>query len=755
MLKTSQIKKIESLQLEVDDFHPVLRDLFHKITNVISVEYHQGPNEKGADFVIVRKDEVLGDDNYIGVICKVGKITQSSTEVERQIDECKTLPRFINGGKKKIYLNEIWIVTNATISNNAEEKIHEKFKGTNIKFFDSEKTVDLINKYNPSYWEYESEKFGRYFAEIEDEFLSYSTNNFFGVINPENFIERKITISNDKKKSRVSESIENTIEKEKFLIIEGSAGCGKSTIIKQLIKKLKTKIDLNKEEIIIPVLIQYVQISQENLSVNKIAEDKLSKYKIPTGTKTIVIIDGIDEVKESFEERILKLRSIVSEVSATEKMQLMVTSRTMDSPKDYEIIDKLFTRYSVTQLSIKQIISFVDKICNNAQISQRIRNGIEKTPLFLHIPRTPISAILLARIFSDEVKELPSTMTELYSKYCEIVLGRWDTSKGLMSQTEYDVIRNVYMETAEYMMDNSFSQIPESEFQDIFINYISKRHLTIDETLLYNRAVTNGEVAGIDKSKKYFSFRHRSFMEFFYAEKLKISTNVEINERIYDMYWLNSYFFFMGLHRDSEQLVDLINNITPTDELHRVLRLFNNGGFYLAAHMTPYSKISEGVERAFVESGQLFDDIIQGISDIPLNTLPPVLLLCIFTKALQNNYSYDFFKKSLDESAKKISNSVDIGSSNLYSHFFVSATLNSLGEANSFDSLLSRKDLPAIIKLGLYHVVDESGKSNANIEKILKNFNKKRKGSSLTNSYIEDLYEVPLIDIRKKGTFIS
>ncbi|HGW0879389.1 TPA: NACHT domain-containing NTPase, partial [Escherichia coli] len=245
----------------------------------------------------------------------------------------------------------------------------------------------------------------------------------------------------------------------------------------------------------------------------------------------------MDEVKESLEERQNNFRDIVEKVSRSDKVRLLVASRIMDSLQDYEVIDQMFARYSIIPLSTGQIIDFVDKICNDIKITNKLKNGIEKTPLFKFIPRTPVSAILLARILSDEIKELPSTMTELYSKYSEIVLGRWDTSKGLLSQTEYDVISNILVEIAMFMMDNSLNCISISELQDMFLNYLAKRNLNVDEDKLFKRLIYRSEVTTVNVRTNTFSFLHRSFMEYFYAEGLRKRGLIDINDNIYDIYW--------------------------------------------------------------------------------------------------------------------------------------------------------------------------------------------------------------------------
>ncbi len=133
--KRSHLQKIKS---EVDDFHPLLQQLFPKLENIRSVDYTHGQNERGADFILEKYDPTLSQSIYVGVIAKLGKIHQDFTEIERQIDECK-MSRLTEGGKKEIFLNEIWVVTNENITNNAKEKIHHKFPATSIQFIDYQK----------------------------------------------------------------------------------------------------------------------------------------------------------------------------------------------------------------------------------------------------------------------------------------------------------------------------------------------------------------------------------------------------------------------------------------------------------------------------------------------------------------------------------------------------------------------------------------------------------------------------------------
>lgn len=146
-----KIKKIREINHEVRFFHPLLKDLLPNLPSVSNVTYTHGQNEMGADFVVTLRDLALNEDEYVGLIVKCGDIRQNHDDIERQIKEC-LLPRKISGGKKNIYLNQIWVVTNGRVSENAKDKIFEEHKNKNIKFIWDEKLVELVDKYYPVFW---------------------------------------------------------------------------------------------------------------------------------------------------------------------------------------------------------------------------------------------------------------------------------------------------------------------------------------------------------------------------------------------------------------------------------------------------------------------------------------------------------------------------------------------------------------------------------------------------------------------------
>jgi hypothetical protein len=166
-MDASKITRIKGLTKEVDELHPLLRVLIPRLPNISNCEYRQGPSEMGADFVLTKIDETLDHQEYIGCIVKIGQIKQDHQEINRQIEECE-IERTLEGGKKKIYLSEIWIISNDSITQGAQDKIHHKYKNKNIKFISGEKLSALIDKHYPEFWKDTNIETGKYLREITE-----------------------------------------------------------------------------------------------------------------------------------------------------------------------------------------------------------------------------------------------------------------------------------------------------------------------------------------------------------------------------------------------------------------------------------------------------------------------------------------------------------------------------------------------------------------------------------------------------------
>lgn len=135
MPSSTKLTRLAKIKDEVRELHPLLDKLLRKIPNVIDVEYTHGNQEMGADFVLSKRHDIFEYTEYVGVVAKVGRVTQDYTDIDKQIEEC-AVPRNFLGGKERIRIGEVWVVVTESISKNAQDKIHEKYKLRKVSFID-------------------------------------------------------------------------------------------------------------------------------------------------------------------------------------------------------------------------------------------------------------------------------------------------------------------------------------------------------------------------------------------------------------------------------------------------------------------------------------------------------------------------------------------------------------------------------------------------------------------------------------------
>lgn len=751
-MESQKIERIRRLEKEVQDFHPLLRVLLKRIPYIKNLEYRQGPGENGADFVLEKHDEVLNSTSYIGVIVKVGKIKQDQTDVERQIEECG-MERTFDSGKKKIFISEIWIITNDTVTENAQQKIHFKYKNTSIVFFDVQKVVALVDRYYPEYWTDISVKLGEYLRGVRAFSENITKNSAILEFQDNINIEQKVIKLSSKVRpdqGRTSKShqitIHDAIKSEDLIFLEGVMGAGKSNLVKRAIQRL-TSPDVVNVEKVIPIGMtfkDYIDIYKEDISeiISSTARDSNTD---PANHTYLLILDGLDETQNSSGEKIESLKKLSQHVRASERLKALVTSRPIDDLKEKNEIDKHYSRYQVLQLSTKQLLTFIEKACDNPAAIERLTAGIERSALFRNLPKTPISAILLARILKEDPAELPSTMTELYSKYCELVLGRWDINKGLQSQKEYEVIDSVCTNLGAYIIENGLTDVSSKEVFGFFSQYIKERNIKICPNSIFEKFLSKKELIAYSSRSLTISFKHRTFAEYFSAKKMARDNSAHIDEKVFDPYWCTVYFFYVGLKRDCPELIDALVGVEVKDTQQKIYRVFQMAQYLLAGHLTPYKNISAALKDTYSVAAKLLQEGLSGHS--PLSALPPMQLIYILSYGVCHAYGYEYFSDAIQETIFEALGK-DLSEVEILELFLLSSTSAYLGKNQAFEGLINEhgKNLPETLKLGIRHFnYDFSLRSDAT-SKYIKKLNKNLKSRGNLNELVTRLYDTPISD---------
>lgn len=59
---------------------------------------------------------------------------------------------------------------------------------------------------------------------------------------------------------------------------------------------------------------------------------------------------------------------------------------------------------------------------------------------------------------------------------------------------------------------------------------------------LFRKMISRCEIIMVDMKNNTIAFKHKSFAEFFYARSLLKDGDLRIDEKIFEMYWMNTIF---------------------------------------------------------------------------------------------------------------------------------------------------------------------------------------------------------------------
>lgn len=749
-----KIEKIRSLDNEVKEVHPLLKALFDKMPQIKSVIYTQGNRENGADFILVKSDPLLDQDDYVGVVVKSGPIKQNSDDVHRQIKECLAVARPIENGKKFIYLSEVWVITSKDVTRNAEDHLHAEYKTTKIKFIDAEALVKLIDRFLDTYWNLSNIAVNGFVAKQQKIISSISEMHRlipleFGRIGVEKDISSNPPDNQrrfNKKKVRHT-SLWEEIQSKKLIFLEGGMGSGKSELLRSTANRLCEKV-IDEAHNVIPYFTSYKDFVKVFDAAPDSFLEEIHKSIADEKKRIAIFIDGLDESFEETANKVARVCKLAAIINLRNDSALIVASRIIQEESLTATIDSHFDKYKVNPLQLSTIVKFVERICGGSDVSSKLRGDIQKSPLMRVLPRTPLSAILLGKLLKENIFELPATLPELYSKYIELVLGRWDLDKNVGSEKEYETIQRLTSMIATYCLNNDLDTLGVAELKQMFKEYLSERRTGQSLEPMLEMFLQKSELISYDEDTQIVAFRHKSFAEFFYAQALLMEKGKNASLlKPFDPSWSGIEYFYLGLVRDAPERLMQLTKLTPQNKGEQLLKITQFGNFLMAAYQTPYEVIQTTLYDRFVEAAKYYNNLIVSHEEDIFSRLPELQILSIFTYFLRGGYSYEFFKPALLEA--RIQFEMDSGLSEaerIIAIFFTDAILCELEDESAFVSLVDRYEasLSWTVRLGIYHASADVEFINRTTKQLGKKIDKSMKGNLSLLRYIQMLESTPL-----------
>jgi predicted NACHT family NTPase len=231
------------------------------------------------------------------------------------------------------------------------------------------------------------------------------------------------------------------VERHDKLMILGKPGAGKTTFLKWLALQCNGgKFNQNRVPLFV-TLKEFAETEGQPDLLGFIAK-QLTEYGIENGLvvgtkilqagRSIVLLDGLDEVKAQDHDRVLKtIRQTAEKFDAS---QFVITCRI--AAKEY--IFEQFTEVEVADFDDKQIADFARKWFHlkDPIKAAEFPKELKAYPGLKELATNPLLLTLLCLVF-EESGRFPANRAELYKEGLDVLLKKWDAKRNITREEVY------------------------------------------------------------------------------------------------------------------------------------------------------------------------------------------------------------------------------------------------------------------------------------------------------------------------------
>ncbi len=372
------------------------------------------------------------------------------------------------------------------------------------------------------------------------------------------------------------------VEKYSKLTILGKPGAGKTTFLKYLaIQCIEGKILGHRLPIFItlkdfaeaanqPNLLEYIAQFNRDLFLQEIFQQG----------KALVLLDGLDEVREEDSKRILKeIRDCSHQFREN---HFIMTCRIAAREYTFE----KFTEVEIADFDFTQISNFATKWFKDKSVKpEKFINSLLDNDRIQELATNPLLLTLLCLTF-EETGNFPANRSELYKEGLDVLLKKWDAKRGidrdqvykkLSPQRKEDLLSKIALTTFE-AGDYFFKQKEAERYITQYIRNLpgastEEEALQVDSKVVLNSIEAQHGLL-IERAKGIYSFSHLTFHEYFTAREIIINQQPSsnalhnlVNHLLDDIRWREVFMLAVEMSPSADNLFNLMKN--KIDELNK------------------------------------------------------------------------------------------------------------------------------------------------------------------------------------------
>ncbi|PPU10084.1 NACHT domain-containing protein [Xanthomonas arboricola] len=598
MLHISQEEKEKFIaSLSEDDFRDsVVRRLF-KALGYTDGRDTCGPEEYGKDAIFVEQDK-FGVENFTAVQTKKGNINLSSDPggnlhaLIAQVRTALSHPHACTRTKKRSLPSMVYVVASGRINQAARSYISDQVSEPRLRFLDRDDLIAKIDEVCPEVWSGVVANVSPYLKVLADrvEDLSllsdknpiHSTLGAFAAASDQRYVDVKLgwhTPTVVKNRGSIERDIEyHEISGTSLLsrgavraFLVGDAGSGKTTLLIRLAYLIAKRAVVSEKNYKVPLFIRaheltgstdssiYSTLERIALKVQGIESTPFSLDDLESGA-LVLLVDGLDELAETSDRQsvIGFLRKFMDQYS---KCSLVLGSRPYSSISKLDGLEA-FQRYRISPIDMEDASRMLKGIHGDGAANGEWRKELLRRLDSIHgIELNPLLVTVFAVSAGAEKRDVPANITELFSKFSELMLGRWDEKKGLSQQYQSKVKDHLLSTFAFELQSSGFSKFSRSTFEDFARKKLDAMNLSTDLNVMLSEILDRSGLLRGDVEE--MEFKHHLLQEFFAAKG--VPNSEYIRGVINDEWWRNSIVFYFGGQPDN--VTDLLDIATASGTL--------------------------------------------------------------------------------------------------------------------------------------------------------------------------------------------
>ena len=297
----------------------------------------------------------------------------------------------------------------------------------------------------------------------------------------------------------------------------------------------------------------------------------------------LVLLDGLDEVREEDTKRVL--RQILEFSDQFHLNQFVMTCRI--AAKEYTF--ERFTEVEVADFDPEQIAIFAQNWfrLSDPVKAERFIQTLEENKPIQELASSPLLLTLLCLVFGESA-DFPANRSELYKEGLDVLLKKWDGKRNIQRDQLYknlslkrkeDLLSQIALITFE-QKDYFFKQKTLEAYISDFIcnlpNFDSDPEILRMDSEAVLKSIEAQHGLFVERAKSIYSFSHLTFQEYFAAREIDASSIYsKLVKHINEKRWREVFLLTTGMTRNADVLLLLMKKeIDSLIALDKNLQLF-------------------------------------------------------------------------------------------------------------------------------------------------------------------------------------